>query len=199
MLSCTCDKTGLKAVLVWPGSLSISKILLIGSLAFSSSMTQMEAAPLCACPCELAWNPSQDSTVSGYYLYCGITGSATTNRLDVGMTNLFTLNNLFTSTNYFLYVTAHDSSSNESPPSIVMYYTPQALSGLNLARLINGAVSLHFLTATGAACHVEFSPTLSPPQWQTLASATADATGNVTITDPLTGNPPTRFYRSVRP
>ncbi len=158
----------------------------------------MEAAPLCAIPCELAWNLCQDSTVSGYCLYYGITSSAITNRLDVGKTNLVTINNLFASS-YFFYVTAYNSSGVESPPSTVMYYTPQALSGVKLTRLINGTMNLHFLTATGAACHVEYSPTLTPPHWQTLAGATADATGNVTITDPLTGNPPARFYRSVRP
>jgi hypothetical protein len=101
----------------------------------------------------------------------------TTNRLDVGKTNLVTLNNLFTATNYFFYVTAYNSSGTESPPSVVMYYTPQA----------------------GAACYVEFTPTLSPPQWQTLASAKADAYGNVTITDPLSGNQSARFYRTARP
>jgi len=195
MQSFTCSK----AVSVWPGSLSISRIFLIGLLAFSTPLTRTGAAPLCACPCGLAWNLCQDSTVCGYCLYYGVIGSTTTNRLDVGKTNLVTLNNLFTATNYFFYVTAYNSSGTESPPSVVMYYTPQALSALNLSRLVSGIVSLHFLTATGAACHVEFTPTLSPPQWQTLASAKADAYGNVTITDPLSGNQSARFYRTARP
>ena len=160
----------------------------------------MEAAPLCAFPCTLAWNLCPGSTVSGYCLYYGITGSTTTNRLDVGMTNLVTLNNLLTSSNYFFYVTAYNSSSVEGPPSSVMYYAPQAFSETKLTRLINGAMSLQFLTATGDACHIEYTPTLNYPRnWQTLASATADANGNVTITDPLTGNPPSRYYRIARP
>lgn len=195
MQSCTCSKTAL----VWPGSLSLSKILLAGLLALFTQFTRLEAATLCACPCTLAWDMCQSSGVSGYRLYYGIINSATTNRLDVGKTNLVTLNNLLTSSNYFFYVTAYDSLGNEGPPSTVMCYTPQALSAFTLARLVNGTMSLHFLTATGAACHVEFSPTLRPPQWQTLASATADANGNVTITDPLSGNPRARFYRTVRP
>jgi len=185
-----------KTVLVWPGSLSISKILLIGSLAFSTSLTRMEAAPLCAFPCELAWNLCQDSSVSGYCLYYGITSSAITNRLDVGKTNLVTLNKLFASS-YFFYVTAYNSSGVESPPSIVMYYTPQALSGVKLTRLINGTMNLHFLAAPGTVCRILYSSTLNPPQWQFLVGAIADANGNVTITDPLSGNPSARYYRSV--
>ena len=61
----------------------------------------MEAAPLRASPCTLAWDQTQDSSVSGYCLYYGIKSSTTTNRLDVGMTGLVTLKNLFASSNYF--------------------------------------------------------------------------------------------------
>jgi hypothetical protein len=115
------------------------------------------------------------------------------------MTNLATLNNLLASSNYFFYVVDYDGSGIESPPSDVIYYTPQALSPLKLTPLTNGPVSLHFLTATGAICHVEYTSSLNPPQWQTLGGATADAQGKVTLTDPLSGNPPVRFYRTALP
>jgi hypothetical protein len=36
-------------------------------------------------------------------------------------------------------------------------------------------------------------------RWQTLSSATADADVNMTLTDPLSGNPPTRYYRAGLP
>lgn len=168
-------------------------------LVFSTSLTRTEAAPLYASPCTLAWNLDQDPTVSGYALYYGIVGSSTTNRLDAGMTNLVTLYNLLASSNYFFYVVAYNSSGIESPPSVVMYYAPQALSALNLTSMTNGTVSIFFQVATDAVCHVEYTPTLSPAQWQILGSATADANGNVTLTDPLAGNPPTRFYRAAEP
>ena len=126
-------------------------------------------------------------------------GSTTTNRVDVGMTNLVTLKSLLASSNYFFYVVAYNSSLVESPPSGVMHYIPRALSALKLTTVANGTMSLHFLAATGAVCHVEYTPTLNPPQWQSLAGATADTNGNVTITDPLTGHPKTRFYRTALP
>jgi hypothetical protein len=145
----------------------------------------------------LAWNQCQDSTVSGYRLYYGINGSTTTNRLDVGMTNLVTLNKLLVSSNYFFYVTAYDGNGTEGPPSTMMCYTPQALSALKLARPANRTMSLHFLAAPGTVCLILYTSSLNPPQWQSLAGATADANGNVTVTDPLSGNPPARYYRSV--
>jgi len=161
--------------------------------------TQVEAAPLCASPCTLAWDQEQDPQVAGYCLYFGINGSTTTNRLDVGLTNMVTLKNLLASSNYFFYVVAYNSSRIESPPSAVMCHTPCALSGLKLTLLANRTMRVHFLAATGAVCHVEYTTSLKPPQWQTLGSAAADANGNVTLTDPLSGNPPARFYRSALP
>jgi hypothetical protein len=159
----------------------------------------MEAAALCAIPCTLAWNQCQDTNVSGYALYYGITGSATTNCVDVGMTNQVTLNNLLASSNYFFYVVAYNGSGLESPSSTVIGYTPPALSALKLTALANGSMSICFQVATGAVCYIEYSPTLSPAQWQTLGSATADANGEVTLTDSSTGNSPTRFYRAAVP
>ena len=169
------------------------------SLVFLTHFTRVEAAPLCASPCTLAWNLNPEPTVIGYCLYFGIKGSTTTNRLDVGLTNQVTLKSLLAASNYFFYVVAYDTKGIESPPSAVMCYTPQALSGLKLTPLANRTLSLHFLATTGALCHVEYTPTLNPPRWQTLGSATADANGNVTLTDPLSGNPPTRFYRTALP
>jgi hypothetical protein len=164
---------------------------------FFSRFTRVEAAPLCAYPCTLAWNQCQDSCVSGYCLYYGIKGSTTTNRLDVGKTGLVTLKNLLTSSNYFFYVTAYDSIGTEGPPSAVMCYIPPAMSALKLTRLTNRTMSLQFLAAPGSVCRVLYTSSLNPPQWQSLVGATADANGNVTVADPLSGNTPARYYRSV--
>ena len=186
-------------LLFWGGSFSIGRMLLISSLVCLPQLIRIEAAPFQASPCTLAWNLDQDPTVSGYRLYFGISGSTTTNRLDVGMTNLVTLQSLLASSNYFFYVVAYATNGLESLPSTAMKYNPPALSGLKLTPLANRTLSIHFWAATGAVCHVEYTPSLNPPQWQTLSNATADASGNVTLTDPLSGHPPARFYRSAAP
>ncbi len=171
----------------------------MSSLIFLTQLMRVEAAAPAATPCTLAWDLSPDPTVCGYSLFYGITGSTITNRVDVGNTNMVTLKSLLASSNYFFYVVASDIYGTKSPPSTAMYYRPAALSELKLTQLADTTMSLHFLAATGAVCHVEYSPTLNPSQWQTLAGATADANGNVTLIDPLTGNPPARFYRTVLP
>ena len=174
-------------------------ILLVSSWLFSTPLTSVKAVVPRACPCTLAWNNSPDATVAGYVVYYGIIGSTTTNRLDVGMTNVVTLKNLLSALNYFFYVAAYNSQGKESPPSGVMLYAPRILSSVQFARLADGTANLHFKAPTGAVCHVEYTPTVQPVQWQTLAGATADANGNVTLTDPLTSRPPSRYYRVVVP
>jgi hypothetical protein len=109
------------------------------------------------------------------------------------------LNNLFASTNYFFYVVAYNGVGLESSPSTMIGYTARALSALKLTVSANGSMNVYFQAATNAACHIEYTPTLNPAQWQTLSNTTADAGGNVIISDPLTGHPAARFYRAVVP
>jgi hypothetical protein len=174
-------------------------MMVMVSPVFLASFTPVEAAVLRASPCTLAWNSSQDASVVGYTVYYGITGSMVTNRLDAGMTNQATFYNLLARSNYFFYATTYTAAGVESSPSVPLYYCPRAVSALKLTRLAGTAMNLQFQVATGSACHVEYSPSLTPPQWQTLGGATADANGNVAIPDPLTGSPPTRFYRAALP
>jgi hypothetical protein len=152
-------------------------------------------AALPASPCTLGWNPSQDSSVTGYVLYYGMSGS-TTNRLVLAMTNTFTFINLLASSNYFFYLTTHDANGVESPPSNVLNYKPPVLSLLKLVSPVPGTMNLQFRAAPGSGCLIEFTPTLNPPQWQILGSATADALGNIAITDSRAGKSPTGFYRT---
>jgi hypothetical protein len=177
----------------------LAKMMLLVSPVFLAPFTPIEAAPLYASPCMLAWNYSQDPIVVGYALYYGITGSAVTNRFDAGMTNCVTFYNLLAGSNYFFFATTYNATGVESPPSQPVHYCPRALSALKLTEPAGATMNLQFEAAPGSACHVEYTPSLTPPQWQTLASATADTNGNVMISDPLAGNPPTRFYRAVLP
>jgi hypothetical protein len=160
---------------------------------------RLEAAPLRAIPCTLVWKVCFGPSVTGYAIYYGIKDSTTTNRLDVGMTNRAILKCLYASTNYFFQAAAYNACGIESARSAAIYYTPPALAALKAVSLTNGSVKISFLAATNAACHIEYSSTLTPPHWQTLGSAVADANGNVTISDLLTGKPPRRFYRAAVP
>ena len=188
--SCIVVRTGI----LWLGSL-----LLTSALVFLAAPTQIKATPPPASPCTVAWDPSPGPSVSGYAFYYGVAGSATTNRLDVGPTNQVTLNNLAAGSEYVFFVAAYNASLVEGAPSAVMCYTPSVISALKPTLQANGAMDLHFHVATGAVCHVEYSPSLSPPDWQTLVQTQADANGNVFVSDPLTNKPSTRFYRAAVP
>ena len=183
---------------------SIARVSLLSGLLILPEATRLEGAvnlpasvALPASPCTLAWNLSQDVSVAGYALYFGIVGSSTTNRQDLGMTNTVTLFNLVASSNYFFYVVAYDADGVESPPSNVLYYTPQALSSLKLVSPVQGTMNLHFRAAPGSVCLIQYTPSLNPAQWQILGSATADSNGNITITDQMPGNTARRFYRAM--
>jgi hypothetical protein len=188
-----------KTVLTWSGKLSIGSILLIVSLIFLAPSTRIEAASLYASPCTLKWDRSADANTKGYFVYYGVKGSTTTTRVDAGLTNHVTLKSLLASSNYYFYVESYDGRGIASAPSAVMDYQPPAVSLLKLTPSTNGAMKVSFQTATNAACYIEYSPTLTPPKWRRLSSATADDNGNVAITDPLIGKPSSRYYRAVMP
>jgi hypothetical protein len=194
MRCCTCSlpvSSGLKIF-------SIAKICLLSVLLVLPGLSRLEGAvALPASPCTLAWNLSQDVSVTGYALYYGITGSSATNRQALGLTNAVTLFNLLTSANYFFYVVAYDAEGVESLPSNVLYYQPQTLSPLKLTSPVQGTMNLQFRAAPGSVCLIQYTPTLNPAQWQILGSATADSNGNITINDLVSRNIPSRFYRAV--
>jgi hypothetical protein len=176
---------------IWSG------IVLLGALIASVGLPhESHAAP--ACLCTLQWQASPDSAVAGYAVYCRAAGSSTTNRLDVGLATTVTLNNLISSSTYYFYVVAYDVTQGESGPSNLLPYTATVISPVQLSRAANGAMNLAFHVAPGAACHVEYTETLSPPAWNVLTAATGDSDGLVTISDPIVPGH-NRFFRAVVP
>lgn len=165
----------------------------------STQFTETNAAPLRASPCTLAWDRCAGPDLGGYAVYYGIKGSATTNRLDAGLTNQVTLKNLLAFSNYVFSAVSYSAIGIESPRTAAMEYAPPAVSSVKLVATTNQVLRVCFQAGTNTACRAEYSPGLNPPQWQTLGSAIADADGKVTIADPLTGNPPRRFYRAAVP
>ena len=176
---------------IWSG------IVLLGALVGSAGLpNELQAAP--ACLCTLEWQPSPDPAVAGYAVYASVAGSSATNRLDVGLATTATLNNLITSSTYYFYVVAYDQSQAESSPSNLLPYLAVAISPVQLSQAANGAMNLAFHVAPGAACHVEYTETLSPPAWNVLTATAGDANGLVALNDPIVSGH-NRFYRAVVP
>jgi hypothetical protein len=173
---------------IWSGILGA----LLGAICFAQ-----QAFAGGACPLKLEWQSSADGTVTGYALYYGADGMPMTNRMDVGLTNSVVLNNLTVSKDYSFYVVAYDSEQNESAPSNFLLYTGQAISSLRLNPSTPGAMTMSFNVVPYAACHVEYTDTLTPPNWQLLTSATGDRDGVVIVIDPNPAPGGCRFYRAA--
>ena len=74
--------------------------------------------------------------------------------------------------------------------NVLLVLTPKLV--LSTPILSGNSMSLSFATAAGLSYLVQFSDTLSPPNWQPLKSVTGDGTVQ-TVTDSTTA--PQRFYR----
>jgi Fibronectin type III domain len=167
---------------------------LMGSICFAQ---QLFAGT--ACPLKLEWQPSYDATVTGYAIYYGAIGMPPTNRIDVGLTTAAVVKDLTAMTDYSFFVVAYDSEQIESAPSNFLLYTARVISPLELDRSAGGIVAVLFYVVPGAACHVEYTDTLSPPNWQLLTVATGDSNGLVTVRFPVPRPRGSRFFRGVVP
>jgi len=97
-------------------------------------------------------------------------------------------------------ITFADPTTGSAPSRFyraVLYSSPQVLSAFKLTSPAKGTINLQFHATPGTLCQVQYTPSLNPPQWQTLGSATADTNGNVAFTDRPPANTPCRFYRAV--
>jgi hypothetical protein len=168
-------------------------ILLVVSLVGLGS--ESFAGP--ACGVTLQWQASSDPSVAGYALYYGVNGSPMTNRMDVGLSTEATLD-LVASSTYSFYVVAYDLNLLESDPSSFLLYTAPAISAVGLTQAADGTMAISFHVAPGGACHVEYTDTLSPPNWTVLKTAAGDSNGLVTISDPVSAKG-SRYYRGVVP
>ena len=147
----------------------------------------------------LEWQSSPDPTVTGYALYYGASGGLLTNRMDIGTATSVVMKDLTAPRTYSFYVVAYNASHVESDPSNLFFYTAQALSPVRLSQSEEGVMSIAFSVAPGAACHVEYTDTLMPPDWQVLTTASGDADGAVNVVDTAAAPGGSRFYRAVVP
>jgi len=167
---------------------------------FSSvCLSQKAFAASPACPLKLEWQSSADSSVTGYALYYGALGSPLTNRVDVGLMTSVSVTNLLASTSYSFYVVAYDADLDESGASNFLIYTTRAISRLKLSAAQGGGMAVSFNVAPGAACHVEYTDTLTPTNWKMLTAATGDSDGAVNVVDTAVAPGGMRFYRAVVP
>ena len=68
-----------------------------------------------------------------------------------------------------------------------------------IGQMGDGSLQLSFDGIPGETYHVEYSESLSPPNWQVLTNEATDGYGVLQVTDWPVTNVPSRFYRAVWP
>jgi hypothetical protein len=85
--------------------------------------------------------------------------------------------------------------------TVTVQIKPDNLQPLNFGadNLNNGSALVRFDGIPGSIYHVLYSDSLTPPNWKTLTSLTADSFGVCQFVDWSPTNAPMRFYRAVQP
>lgn len=143
----------------------------------------------------LAWNSPGNSSVAGYFLYCGSEAGVYTNRINIGNNTSASISGLQEGQTYHFAVSAYSSTGIESPlSSDLTYITPGAIKLLSPMNF--SSVNLEFPVAPNHWYEIQASPDMHT--WTTIGQ-TAVATSNAwtQFNDPQAGQFSTRFYRLV--
>lgn len=144
---------------------------------------------------DLAWNSSSNSSVAGYFLYCGSQAGVYTNRINIGNNTTALISGLQEGQTYHFAVSAYNSEGTESPlSSDLTYITPGAIKLLSPTN--SSSMNMEFPVAPDHWYAVQASTDMQT--WTTIGQ-TAVATSNAwtQFTDPQAGQFSTRFYRLV--
>jgi hypothetical protein len=144
----------------------------------------------------LAWDPNSESNVAGYRVYYGHSSRTYPFVVDAGTDNTGIINNLQEGVTYYFAVTAYNDSGLESDFSGEISYTVPLRS---IFALGDGSFRVRFQGVPERTYRIEYTESLTAPDWRTLGIVTVGANSSFEIIDrPLAGSA-ARFYRSVYP
>ena len=144
----------------------------------------------------LAWNPSADSSTTGYLLYAGNSTTNYTSQINVGTNTTVTLSGLTAgATNYFA-VSAYNAANIVGTPSAPITYIVPGLLVMSHASGTGNIPTLNFPEAPGHWYEVQASTNLTV--WSNIyQSPTATTNAWASFQDPQAGSFRSRFYRLV--
>ena len=148
----------------------------------------------------LAWDPSADASVMGYYVHYGTASGTYTGRVDSGGATQASVGGLVPGQTYFFVVTAYNQQRIESVPSEEIFHTvPSPV--LSPARLLPGDGStgprLEFRVKPTQVYEVQASEDLL--SWRTIYCSVSLSTNWLEYVDPQAAWLPQRFYRLAVP
>ncbi len=141
----------------------------------------------------LAWDPSPDTNVVGYFLHYGTASGSYPNRIDVGNTTNAAVPGLIEGRVYYFVATAYNAAGLESDPSNELMFTVPGILKLTRALSPGAPASVAFPAALGQNYFLEASENLKSwhPVWVTVAATN----GWLQFQDPQSAYLPQRFYR----
>lgn len=149
-------------------------------------MSVLPATALGSVSTTVAWNPSPDSSVTGYNVYYGTTSHGYTNMISVGNVSSATISNLSPGLTYYFAATAHDAAGNQSGFSneaSFAGYNIGACSGTILLKTLPPVLnhdSLAFSLAAGAPTGASINPTNGVFTW-TPSLSDANSVNRLTV------------------
>jgi hypothetical protein len=149
----------------------------------------------------LAWNPSSNSEVAGYFLSYGNSSGVYDQRIDAGTNTTVSLTNLVLGVTYFFVVKAYNLAGVESDPSNEISYLvpyPIAVHSLVLEALqvTKGLVTLSWNTEVGRIYQVEYQDRLGASVWIPLGMPVTAIGVTAILNNPISSSTK-RFYRVV--
>ena len=106
----------------------------------------------------------------------------------------------FTNADSFAYVITDGSLQAIGSVAVTIITDTNPASNIELSQdLGNGSFLTDFLGIPGRTYSIQYTTNLTNPDWQTLGTATADASGLFEFTDSPATNSPPRFFRSTYP
>jgi hypothetical protein len=137
----------------------------------------------------MTWNPSPDSSVTGYNIYYGTQSQNYTNMVSVGNVTNATIGNLESGTTYYFAAKSRDDAGDQSAFSneaSFTGYTITPVSSLNLVTMPSNLTNdqLTFSLGVGAPSGASINPTNGVLSWSPgFANANTIQTFTVVITD----------------
>jgi autotransporter-associated beta strand protein len=106
----------------------------------------------------------------------------------------------YTNADSFTYVITDGSLQATGSVAVAIVSDTNAAQNLDLSQnLGNGSLLTSFFGIPGRTYTIQYTTNLATPNWQSLGTAAADATGRFQYTDSPGTNLPARFYRSTYP
>ena len=144
----------------------------------------------------LAWDPNSEPNVAGYKVHYGHSSQTYPFVVDAGNVNAQVINNLQEGVTYYFAVTAYNVVGLESDFSgEISYEVPLR----TIYALEDGSFRLRFQGLPERTYRIEYTESLTEPNWTTLGIRTAGANSAFEIIDRPVAGSPARFYRSVYP